>query len=91
MDPSLKHVQYTHPSSLSGGFGQPTGDGLGGLLMDNEDTIDKRENGLQLWQSKYQFQEDMLPMFVGEAFGRKVRSICLGYALYLCHPDFVNW
>ncbi|SJL02046.1 related to Spindle pole body component alp6 [Armillaria ostoyae] len=90
MDPSLKHVQYTHPSSLSGGFGQPTGDGgLGGLLMDNEDAIDKRENGLQLWQSKYQFQEDMLPMFVGEAFGRKILSTgkSLNFIRYSCHDS----
>ncbi|KAK0190890.1 gamma-tubulin complex, component 3 [Armillaria mellea] len=90
MDPSLKHVQYTHPSSLSGGFGQPTGDGgLGGLLMDNEDAIEKRENGLQLWQSKYQFQEDMLPMFVGEAFGRKILSTgkSLNFIRYSCHDS----
>ncbi|KAK0468412.1 gamma-tubulin complex, component 3 [Desarmillaria tabescens] len=90
MDPSLKHVQYTHPSSLSGGFGQATGDGgLGGLLMDNEDASDKRENGLQLWQSKYQFQEDMLPMFVGEAFGRKILSTgkSLNFIRYSCHDS----
>ncbi|KAK0206607.1 gamma-tubulin complex, component 3 [Desarmillaria ectypa] len=90
MDPSLKHVQYTHPSSLSGGFGQPTGDGgLGSRLMDNEDASDKRENGLQLWQSKYQFQEDMLPMFVGEAFGRKILSTgkSLNFIRYSCHDS----
>jgi hypothetical protein len=30
------------------------------------------DGGLKLWEAKYQFQEDMLPMFVGEAFGKKV-------------------
>ncbi len=59
-----------HPSSLAG---QPAGDeGFGGFLVDNEDNTGQSQNGLRLWQSKYQFQNDMLPMFVGEAFGRKV-------------------
>lgn len=34
-----------------------------------------RESGANLWTSKYQFRKDMLPRFVGEEFGRKVRPI----------------
>lgn len=44
--------------------------GLGGEVDNDEST--EREGGLKLWEGKYQFQKEMLPMFVGEAFGKKV-------------------
>ena len=69
VDPDLTHVQYLlHPSLLTGG-----GDGMfGALAGDAEDISTERESGLRLWQAKYRFRKDMLPMFVGEAFGKKV-------------------
>lgn len=72
MDPELAHMQYVHPSSLAGGIGgQLSGDGgFGG--GDIDDLSGERESGLRLWEAKYIFQKDMLPMFVGEAFGKKV-------------------
>lgn len=71
MDPGLAHMQYMHPS----GMGHMSSDGgFAGLGPDNEDVSGTQpEDGLRLWEAKYQFQKDMLPMFVGEAFGRKVR------------------
>lgn len=42
--------------------------------VDGDDISGEREGGLRLWEAKYQFQQDMLPMFVGETFGRKVNS-----------------
>ncbi|KAH7887757.1 gamma-tubulin complex, component 3 [Phlebopus sp. FC_14] len=82
VDPDLAHVQYLlHPSSLAGGldgvFGAPGG----------EDASTEREGGLRLWQTKYRFQRDMLPMFVGEAFGKKIFSTgkSLNFIRYSCH------
>lgn len=69
----MAHLQYVHPSSLAGGIGPPSGDGgFGGFGGETDDLSTLREGGLRLWETKYQFQKDMLPMFVGEAFGRKV-------------------
>jgi gamma-tubulin complex component 3 len=74
IDPDLAHVQYVHPSALPGGVSQLSGDGGFTGSADADDVSGDREGGLRLWQDKYQFQEDMLPMFVGESFGRKVRT-----------------
>lgn len=61
------------PSSSAGG--QLAGDGgFGGLGTDGEDVSGEHESGLKLWQTKYRFQKNMLPSFVGEVFGRKVCS-----------------
>lgn len=66
-------MQYVHPSSLAGGIGHLSADGgFTGLGADNDDITGDKEGGLRLWEAKYQFQKEMLPMFVGEAFGRKV-------------------
>jgi gamma-tubulin complex component 3 len=69
-NPDLVDVQYIHPAtnlSGDGGFG-----GGGGT-----ETIVEREEGevggLKLWESKYTFRRGMLPSFVSEEFGRKVR------------------
>jgi len=72
VNPELAHVQYLlHPISLSG-----VGDGVFGALSGEADDISsEREGGLRLWEAKYQFRMDMLPMFVGEAFGKKVTRI----------------
>ncbi len=71
VDPELAHLQYMQPSVQ--GVGQLASDGgFGG--GDFGDISEERAGGLQLWEQKYRFQEDMLPAFVGETFGRKVRT-----------------
>ncbi|KAJ7180143.1 gamma-tubulin complex, component 3 [Mycena crocata] len=90
MDPTLAHMQYMHPSSLAGGIGPLSGDGgFGGLGGDTDDISVERDGGLKLWEAKYQFQEDMLPMFVGEAFGKKIFSTgkSLNFIRYSCHDS----
>ncbi|KAJ7507860.1 gamma-tubulin complex, component 3 [Mycena galericulata] len=90
MDPTLVHMQYVHPSSLAGGIGPLAGDGgFAGLGGDNDDISVERDGGLKLWEAKYQFQEDMLPMFVGEAFGKKIFSTgkSLNFIRYSCHDS----
>ncbi len=81
VDPELAHVQYVQQSSSGG---QLAGDGgFGGLGAEGDDVSGEREGGLKLWEGKYQFQKDMLPAFVGEAFGRKVRTCENGFLLDL--------
>ncbi|KAJ7047325.1 gamma-tubulin complex DGRIP91/SPC98 component [Mycena alexandri] len=90
MDPTLVNMQYVHPSSLAGGIGPLGGDGgFGGLGVDSDDISTERDGGLKLWEAKYQFQEDMLPMFVGEAFGKKIFSTgkSLNFIRYSCHDS----
>ncbi|KAF8076445.1 gamma-tubulin complex DGRIP91/SPC98 component [Lyophyllum atratum] len=87
LDLSMAHLQYVHPSSLAGGIGQLSADG--GFGGDADDISGAREGGLRLWETKYQFQKDMLPMFVGEAFGRKIFSTgkSLNFIRYSCHDS----
>lgn len=66
MDPELAHLQYVQQTP--GGY--LAGDG--GFGGEAEDIAGEREGGLKLWESKYRFRKEMLPAFVGEAFGRKV-------------------
>ncbi|KAJ3924046.1 gamma-tubulin complex, component 3 [Lentinula edodes] len=86
MDPSLAHVQYMHPSSLTGNINQLAGDSF---VAPDQDDRDHRRGGLTIWQAKYRFQQDMLPMFVGEAFGRKILSTgkSLNFIRYSCHDS----
>ncbi|KAH7929428.1 gamma-tubulin complex, component 3 [Leucogyrophana mollusca] len=91
VDPELARMQYLlHPSSLTGGIAQLSTDGVfAGLGGENEDMSTEREGGLRLWEAKYQFQRDMLPMFVGEAFGKKIFSTgkSLNFIRYSCHDS----
>ncbi|KAJ8515053.1 hypothetical protein ONZ45_g7474 [Pleurotus djamor] len=90
MDPSLSQAQFTHPSSLSGGIAQLSSDGgFGGPLHDPEDLGADREVGAKLWETKYQFQKQMLPTFVGEIFGKKIFSTgkSLNFIRYSCHDS----
>lgn len=76
VDPELAHLQYVYPSSLTNGAGIMIGDGaFGGFNADQDDLTGERESGLRLWQAKYKFRQEMLPAFVGEGFGRKVRRL----------------
>ncbi|KIY71475.1 gamma-tubulin complex DGRIP91/SPC98 component [Cylindrobasidium torrendii FP15055 ss-10] len=83
-NPALAHLQYLHPSSIGG---QLLDEGFG--ATDNEEGSTRRHSTLQLWQSKYLFRKDMLPMFVGEAFGRKIFSTgkSLNFIRYSCHDS----
>ncbi|KAG6866477.1 hypothetical protein C0991_003995 [Blastosporella zonata] len=87
LDQSMAHIQNVHPSSLAGGIGQLSVDG--GFGGDSDDVSSLRESGLRLWETKYQFQKEMLPMFVGEAFGRKIFSTgkSLNFIRYSCHDS----
>ncbi|KAI0818726.1 Spc98 family-domain-containing protein [Irpex lacteus] len=51
--------------------------------------LGERESGLKLWESKYRFQKEMLPAFVGEAFGRKIFSTgkSLNFIRYSCQDS----
>ncbi|KIJ70589.1 hypothetical protein HYDPIDRAFT_105325 [Hydnomerulius pinastri MD-312] len=86
VDPEFANMQYLlHPSSLAGGT-----DGVFGALSgEAEDISTEREGGLRLWEAKYQFRRDMLPMFVGEAFGKKIFSTgkSLNFIRYSCHDS----
>ncbi|KAG5649023.1 hypothetical protein DXG03_000372 [Asterophora parasitica] len=86
LDVSMAHLQYVHPSSLAGGIGQLSADGGFG---DSDDILGTREGGLKPWDAKYRFQKDMIPMFVGEAFGRKIFSTgkSLNFIRYSCHDS----
>ena len=73
-NPELSHLQYTHAYS-NANIGTLTGDGgFAGAEDDERNESDEARNiGLKLWEGKYQFRTDMLPSFVGESFGKKVR------------------
>ncbi|KAI0353516.1 gamma-tubulin complex DGRIP91/SPC98 component [Trametes cingulata] len=86
VDPELAHLQYMQPSLQ--GVGQLASDGgFGG--GDVEDTSEEHAGGLQLWEQKYRFQQEMLPAFVGETFGRKIFSTgkSLNFIRYSCHDS----
>ncbi|KAF8655241.1 hypothetical protein AX16_003145 [Volvariella volvacea WC 439] len=87
---SLAPLQYVHPSYLAGAVNTATGDnGTGSGLSEADDLSGERESGLHLWENKYQFQENMLPMFVGLVFGRKIFSTgkSLNFIRYSCHDS----
>jgi hypothetical protein len=92
MNPEVADMQYVYPSPSAGMVGQLSSDGgFGGF--GNDDLPGTRYGGLKLWETKYQFQEDMLPMFVGEAFGKKASrwttsTIMLFHAL--CLSDLLH-
>lgn len=67
-------TSHVHPSSLLGGVNQISGDGGFTGIGSDDDFSGLRENGVKLWEAKYRFRKEMLPMFVGESFGRKVLS-----------------
>ncbi|KAL1660284.1 gamma-tubulin complex DGRIP91/SPC98 component [Schizophyllum commune] len=84
MDPD---IQYKHPQG-GGGGGTPYADD-GPTGDEGRDLGDADGGGLKLWETKYQFRKDMLPMFVGEAFGKKIFSTgkSLNFIRYSCHDS----
>jgi gamma-tubulin complex component 3 len=90
VDPELAHLQYVSPSSLTTGAGITIGDGgFTGFNVEQDDLAGERESGLRLWQAKYKLRQEMLPAFVGEGFGSKVRCLvsCITRA---CQPVYVG-
>lgn len=70
MDPELAHYQYIHPKAISG---QTSTDlGFPSILGDLDEGSSESDPRSRLWEAKYQFRKEMLPSFLGEAFGRKV-------------------
>jgi gamma-tubulin complex component 3 len=73
MDPELAHYQYIHPKAISG---QTSTDfGLPNILGDLDEGSSESDTRSRLWEAKYRFRKEMLPSFLGEAFGRKVSEL----------------
>ena len=70
MDPELAHYQYIHPKAISGQTS--TDGGFPSILGDFDEGSSESDPRSRLWEGKYQFRKEMLPSFLGEAFGRKV-------------------
>ena len=78
VDPEMAHLhQQQNTLGADGGFG-----GIGS--EDEDGQRDDGEGGLRLWQAKYICSKDMLPTFVGEAFGKKVSFDCASLFSYSC-------
>lgn len=72
VDSSIGPSHYSHPSSLPGGIGDHSDVGFGSGVLGDADDFGSKDAGIKLWESKYQFKETMLPLFVGGASGKKV-------------------
>lgn len=90
-NPELAHLQYTQTySNLNSGAlndGALVGD-VGFVGGGDEERVEEngRQDGLKLWQGKYEFREEMLPSFVGETFAKKIFSTgkSLNFIRYSC-------
>lgn len=89
VDANMGTTSRVHPSSLLGGVNQISGDGGFTGIGSDDDFSGLRENGVKLWEAKYRFRKEMLPMFVGESFGRKIFSTgkSLNFIRYSCHDS----
>ncbi|RXW24692.1 hypothetical protein EST38_g1151 [Candolleomyces aberdarensis] len=66
VDSSIGPNHHAHPSSLLGGITElSTDNGFNGGVGEGDDFSGK-DAGIKLWESKYQFRKEMLPLFVGE-------------------------
>jgi len=70
MDPELAHYQYIHPKAISGQTS--TDAGFPNILGDLDEGSSESDPRSRLWEAKYEFRKEMLPSFLGEAFGGKV-------------------
>ncbi|KAF6762275.1 gamma-tubulin complex, DGRIP91/SPC98 component [Ephemerocybe angulata] len=89
VDTSIGPNHYSHPSSLPGGIVELAPDhGLSGAIGDGDEFLNK-DAGIKLWESKYQFRKTMLPLFVGEASGKKIFSTgrSLNFIRYSCQDS----
>ncbi|KAF5363247.1 hypothetical protein D9756_000424 [Leucocoprinus leucothites] len=88
LDSELAH--FTPGQLSSGAVGNPSGDGgFDRFGAEVEDYSGAREDGLKLWDAKYRFRQEMLPLFVGDAFGKKIFSTgkSLNFIRYSCHDS----
>lgn len=74
LDPELAHYQYIHPKVISGQ--NSTDIGLPNILGDLSEEPLEGDPRNRLWEAKYRFRKEMLPSFLGDAFGRKVSKFC---------------
>lgn len=74
MDPELAHYQYIHPKATGGQTSTEVG--FPSILGDLDEGSSESDPRSRLWEAKYQFRKEMLPSFLGEAFGRKVSRPC---------------
>jgi len=75
MDSELAQYQYVYPRAVGG---QTSTDvGFPSILGDLDEGSSEGDPRSRLWEAKYQFRKEMLPSFLGEAFGRKVSGLCL--------------
>lgn len=79
--PGLPSDEMRNPSSGDGGLERFGADG--------DDYSGTREDGLKLWDAKYRFRQEMLPLFVGDVFGKKIFSTgkSLNFIRYSCHDS----
>jgi len=92
MDPELAHYQYIHPKAISG---QTSTDvGFPNILGDLDEGSSEGDPRSRLWEAKYQFRKEMLPSFLGEAFGKKVSGLCFSLMVGASSDvtiDFLDW
>jgi gamma-tubulin complex component 3 len=66
-------LEFASGHLSSGVLMNPSGDGgFDRFGTEGEDYSGTKEDGLKLWEAKYRFRKEMLPLFVGDAFGKKV-------------------
>ncbi|KAF9453076.1 gamma-tubulin complex, DGRIP91/SPC98 component, partial [Macrolepiota fuliginosa MF-IS2] len=88
VDSEFGHITSGHP--LSGVNDHASGDGgFDRFAAEGEEYSGAREDGLKLWETKYRFRQEMLPLFVGDAFGKKIFSTgkSLNFIRYSCHDS----
>ena len=67
------HAGSGHPPS--GAIDYPSGNGnFDRFPTEGEEYTGPIEDGPKLWETKYRFRQEMLPLFVGDAFGKKVSA-----------------
>lgn len=71
LDPHLAHLQFIQPTGMLQNGLSNVEEGFSGV----DDFANEYQGGLRLWESKYVFRKEMLPAFVGEDFGRKVKCM----------------
>lgn len=92
MDPELAHYQYAHSKALSGQTSTEVG--LPSILGDPDEGSSESDPRSRLWEAKYQFRKEMLPSFLGEAFGRKASGLYFSLVAGAggdATTDFLDW
>ena len=74
INPELADVHFIQRHDVTSAMGIGLGAGDEGFGGGDDDYSREYQGGLRLWESKYIFRKEMLPAFVGEEFGKKVRK-----------------